>query len=78
MSLQIPVFITLTVAYHVKLDDANPLKWKFDPSEDMSGALEVENPDKRRGRLELEDWKRNPFTRSNAERILEFVWTWVQ
>lgn len=75
--MQIPVFLILTIAYHVKLDEANPLNWSLKHNDDMSDPMTVANPDDRRGRLKF-NLKGNPVTLNNAKNVADFVWAWMK
>lgn len=71
------MFVVLTIAYHVKLDEPYPWDWRLMHTDDMSDPVIVANPEARRGRLKLE-LKGNPITFHNARNLLGFVWAWVK
>lgn len=74
------VFIILVSAYHIKDQQGwNPLKWSRRITMDINNPTVTKEKDfrRRKGRLHRAN-KKTLFCKENADRIREFIWTWVK
>ena len=77
---QVFIFLFLTAAYHVKIDNTwNPQRWSRRVSLDLSNPQSVHRPDprRRRGKLHRQDPDRF-LTRGNVERLWEWILVWLK
>ncbi|KAN0082315.1 Amino acid permease domain containing protein [Elaphomyces granulatus] len=77
--INIPIFIVLILAYRVKLEGFNPLNWTRRAREDLHNPLSIaqRNPRLRRGRLRRAN-RDVLFSWENAERFIQWLWTWLK
>ena len=79
-AVQIIIFIILTVAYHVKIDNTwNPRRWRIRRTENLSNPRSVSAPDPRlrRGKLHREN-KDRFLSQGNLKALKEWIWVWTK
>ena len=79
-AIQIIIFVILSLAYHVKIDDTwNPRRWRIRRSENLSNPKSVLAPDPRlrRGKLHRQN-KDRFFSQENVKAFRDWIWVWMK